>query len=412
MAKSFSRSWSVTGSKKTVNSPGGTTVTPTSQSFTTATTVSGGLNPAYKQQIAAGVNATTQLIVDAQEVQVTRGFAAATVSTAPNLKTSWTANGLMPFDSPNLVTPAFNSNAEAIAIRSLYRQIRELHNQFQGGVFVGELGQTVKMIMNPLGAFTKASVGYLQTARKASASARRGGSSKRASKVIADLYLQWVYGVRPLMGDIADISKTIDRIISDPPRTRFTATGVHDSQGRNLVLGPITIMGNILATRNDVIKTRSMVKYYGAFKAMTNEQETRTRIARVLELSGFTARDFIPTIWNLLPWSFIADYFVNIGDVLEAITTDTSQVAWISRTQVVERSHIYNVVPDLALSKASGQPTWSWLSFSGSGGGFVAKRTTINRAQATVPIMTLRSKIQVSTRNKVLNMLALIVSKR
>jgi hypothetical protein len=33
---------------------------------------------------------------------------------------------------------------------------------------------------------------------------------------------------------------------------------------------------------------------------------------------GISPRDWIPTAWNLLPLSFVADYFVNIGDCLSA----------------------------------------------------------------------------------------------
>jgi hypothetical protein len=43
---------------------------------------------------------------------------------------------------------------------------------------------------------------------------------------------------------------------------------------------------------------------------------------------GFSWESFVPTVWELVPYSFILDYFTNIGDVLSAGLLVQSHLAW------------------------------------------------------------------------------------
>jgi hypothetical protein len=425
MSKTFNRSWTVYGSNKTVATPGSTTVQKKSQAFAYSTTVSGGLNPNYKLNIARGSSATTQLTVDAQELSVSPGFISASLNTDPTHRTDYVFDGVFPFDPPSFGSGVYNANAEADAVRSLYRQIRAQHTQALGGVFAGEIRQTVNLIMSPLKSISKITQAYGTAQRRvisAAAKSKRkrdltnsvGGQVQVGSstkKKLADNYLKWTFGVVPLMNDISDIAKIIQRTISDPPRTRFTAHGSAASS-QETVLAPVSF-GALRCSRRNVDRAITTVKYYGAFRAMDNAtvEGVLPRLGKIQQLSGFTLRDFVPTVWNLIPYSFVADYFLNIGDVLEAITTDTSGIAWIARTQVIEQSRQHLVSPDLGLSKAAGQPQWVWNSFSGSQGGYVATRRAISRLTATVPIMTLRSKLANNTGRHIANLFALAVSR-
>jgi hypothetical protein len=67
----------------------------------------------------------------------------------------------------------------------------------------------------------------------------------------------------------------------------------------------------------------------GVSAAMTAPAGTTDRL---IELCGFSMQNFIPTVWELLPWSFLVDYFGNINSVLEAYTTDIAGVKWASKT--------------------------------------------------------------------------------
>lgn len=55
--------------------------------------------------------------------------------------------------------------------------------------------------------------------------------------------------------------------------------------------------------------------------------------------------NFIPAVWNVLPFSFLADYFVNIGDCLSAGGVSTRNLRVLNLTTRVKRK--FNVLATL-----------------------------------------------------------------
>jgi hypothetical protein len=71
------------------------------------------------------------------------------------------------------------------------------------------------------------------------------------------------------------------------------------------------------------------VRYKGRFDAQVETTKWDN-----WDLFGFTPKDFIPAAWELLPWSFLADYFTNIGDILSSVTVSTTGLAYVNRTEI------------------------------------------------------------------------------
>lgn len=115
------------------------------------------------------------------------------------------------------------------------------------------------------------------------------------------------------------------------------------------------------------------------------------------QLFGFTPEEFVPTIWNLLPWSFLVDYFTNIGDVLEATFFDRSGVTWTSMTSVTETVYSSHVRP-LPLNGWSG---------SISGGSCKVTKKVMSRSEIAPLIPTLEVSLPGSPQ-KWINMAALL----
>jgi len=53
----------------------------------------------------------------------------------------------------------------------------------------------------------------------------------------------------------------------------------------------------------------------------------------------------VPTLWEILPWSFVVDYFTNAGDVINAYSTLSSSIAWRSQVARSVRTVTYSGRP-------------------------------------------------------------------
>jgi hypothetical protein len=56
------------------------------------------------------------------------------------------------------------------------------------------------------------------------------------------------------------------------------------------------------------------------------------------ELLGYDPASFLPTVWELIPYSFLIDYFTNIGEIIEGWSSLLTRLAWCNRT--VRRSYV------------------------------------------------------------------------
>jgi hypothetical protein len=55
-------------------------------------------------------------------------------------------------------------------------------------------------------------------------------------------------------------------------------------------------------------------------------------LGQATEEMGVRARDFLPAVWEAIPYSFLIDYFTNIGDIIEAVSFPLTGIAWGSIT--------------------------------------------------------------------------------
>lgn len=96
---------------------------------------------------------------------------------------------------------------------------------------------------------------------------------------------------------------------------------------------------------------------------------TRTKIGgalgQALELVGLhPIVDFVPTLWELFPFSWLIDYFTNINDIISCKVFPQNQIAWCQETGIKTRSVRIISTVDEAYTKshATGltNPSVSW----------------------------------------------------
>jgi hypothetical protein len=220
----------------------------------------------------------------------------------------------------------------------------QAQHALQSVVCAGEFGETIRQIKHPLKALYESMFKYLgdvdKTARAIRRRAtRRGGIASRAfdslaaqrrqvvrdevKKAVAGTYLEAVFGWIPLIRDIDSAAKAAARIIVYKPPYEFVNAFVQDAK----ILSPrIDIFGfgaGISIKTVAEIKSEASVKMYGITLNQTGWNG-------YMQDLGFDLRSFVPSLYQLLPYSFIADYFTNLGAIIEAASINHALVGWVN----------------------------------------------------------------------------------
>jgi hypothetical protein len=313
-------------------------------------------------------------------------------------------------------------SADADAKVKIMQQCRNIQRQFQGGVFLGELRETLQMIRSPAKALREGIDRYASAAKKAARDAsksyrfsrkgeRKSVTDKRkqkaVSKALGDTWLEYAFGARPLFSDIDDAMK---------------ALGYQDlrqlipvfAQGRSELSVDLPSGQNVGFFGVKYREKRSgtvTMRYKGACRSEAANPTPWTR-----KNWGLTLDNFVPVVWELIPYSFLVDYFTNIGNVLDGWSMQSSGLAWLNRTDHREaKVEIIGMQPDDA--RAKNFIGDSYISSSASHNGYqnsstVFFRSAVNGDTFGVGLTDIHFKIPGMASLKWLNIAALAGSRR
>lgn len=252
--------------------------------------------------------------------------------------------------------------AENQAKTRFLSNLQDQTSAFQGGVFLGEISETIRMLRSPAKALREGLNSYYSTAKKR---ARRERGTKRKNRAVENTWLEYSFGWKPLINDVKDANKAFKRLAENPSvPVRLWAIGESASSSESV--SSSTTVFNAITRAHTRVTQWSTVVFIGA--TVSRPMWSGSMKA---ELLGFHPRNFVPTIYNLIPYSFVLDYFTNVGDVIEGWANQRAGLAWSQRTvrHGVTRTRFYQITPTSS-------------SYRLSGSGPVIERTnhTVNRA--------------------------------
>lgn len=344
--------------------------------FDESKSMSGYKNPLWKEQIKAHQDATTDFVGSE------RSFSAPTVTYWANRK-FW--DGSEEFDTltdvlalhalaPNAVDNSYLPTVVARAKARFVNNIREVQTTFQGGVFLGELTETLRTLTNPAKSLRRGLSDYLKDLKRMRS--RAPSSPKRRRKFVRDTWLEYAFGWAPLINDISAANDLLQSPGFQPnPYVKVTA---EDSRKD---LGPIVFVDEqsryssslIVTRRSYQDETQTSVKLRGQVMAQV-QNPLKRRLARV----GLGPNDFLPTLWELVPWSFVVDYFTNIGDIVNAWSLLESNASWYNMTTRVVTTRETMVAPVQLVDAPP--PNWTRSYVSGATTSAFAQIKSVNRS--------------------------------
>jgi hypothetical protein len=143
---------------------------------------------------------------------------------------------------------------------------------------------------------------------------------------VSDTWLEYQFGWQPLVSDIGNAvlaGLRLSRRLT--PRKRVNA---YESVTTSTT--PTTFSRAFGGTTVDweyFTSSVHKVQFYGAVKIEVDQPALG-----VTQEWGLRTSDWAPALWEIIPYSFLIDYFSNVGDVVEVLSFPKSDIAWVSRT--------------------------------------------------------------------------------
>lgn len=223
------------------------------------------------------------------------------------------------------------------ALTSFIQQCRRQQTSFQGMTYLGEAAEAIHMLRGNVHDLRNLSERYLRDVKRlAVGESKRPRRSRNAHSFldrVSGRYLEYTFGISPLVNDVRSAAVTLAKINLGENRNHrlitatATDTSVSDVANSTLIPGDIMRLDSRLLSNNT-----ATVVYRGV---VTTGLDTTEQVNRFL---GFDQSNFLPTLWELLPYSWLADYVTNIGDMVDAFSFNRSTLRWVARTIIKEQT--------------------------------------------------------------------------
>lgn len=218
-------------------------------------------------------------------------------------------------------------------------KVGAVSQKFSSGTFAGELRQTLGMLRSPFRSLTRHLGSYLESVdKRAFRRIRIPGSPSQArrkrieyrNRVVSETWLEYSFGLVPLVHDIDDVIAALASLSEVKPTwERVSYTVVKDTVRDKYFVSP-DYSSNVFGTHFEVIEEEKLVvKLIGA---VSTDRTTQGK----LNAFGLNILDVAPTVWELIPYSFLVDYFANVGGLVSALSVRQTGVRWKMRTVVQE----------------------------------------------------------------------------
>lgn len=249
----------------------------------------------------------------------------------------WSGNficGKIPSGS-SLIVPGSSALEAASYGPQAWNKFRPGRPSVNMGVFLGELRDLPRMLKDTCSRLKDLHKGLRETFGKNWKSLPHELVAKRGGKQLAQDYLSYQFGWAPFVSDLRKayelhqkIDRSLNEIRSNNGRVRRrggvlvnTSNTVVESNSTDYGAFYPTLPTQMYAAAPRYVRTRTEAKriwFKGAFRYWipdmgTPQWERRTtRLLYGLTLNAEVA-------WNLIPWSWLADWFGNIGDNIASL---------------------------------------------------------------------------------------------
>jgi hypothetical protein len=299
-------------------------------------TADGICNPYWKDQIAQNKSATTPFSAKSTTVThedgylVFDGYVTALGNVPSARRLSGMSGCLHTSNYVNFLPSNVDSvnAAESTAASKFYNTASGILKALEGGELIGETHKTAQAIIQKTTQVVGLLTGWRKrwnTFRSSHRKGNREASLKRALAFASDNYLEWKFGVDPLVKDVQSLAGSMRDDFIDVET--FTSNGKGSGPGLIATETAFQPTGSLITAYANVSSIESVSVRYKAAIVLR-----RYGVGGLAERVGLSPANFVPTIYNLLPWTWLLDYVTNVGDIVTAICFDPMRIAWCVKT--------------------------------------------------------------------------------
>jgi len=379
-------------------------------------------SPDWRKRIAIGQDATTSLTGVRFRMKASEGEYSGYQKTNPKNIFSQKGHILpqMTVGWPAACSaPVVNQAISKSQIKFAKKYREATQQNFSGGVFVGQLLQTVRELSRPAKGIrdaidtlhTDLSALYRERMRinkYGRTMVRDKNSWRELTHAVSDTWLEWVFGHKANIQDLDDAAKAF-KTMADADcydLIPIKAGGMSEATVSGQVLSYTPASSLPSATFHQNVFKDGYEQCYSTIRgAWRNDNPSGTM--PIPGQFGIGVLDVLPTAWELVPWSFFADYFINIGQVLDAWQMRFVTFAWMNRTTRSSRTDKFS---DLCRDSSVSFAYDDSLSYGGhvEKSRFDVNRGTINSTWETGFMVKVPGFDSASGRGRWLNIAALL----
>lgn len=311
--------------------------------------------PGHRKLIAAKRSATSNRSVCYHNWSATSGFwlSAAPVKYSDG-KTGYAVGSSTLQADPTAVTlPPDASIAEVAKVESYAAQkflesVEGRVVEFGGPLFLAELKETLEFLYKPIpkmAELIKRFYRRLERYVRRQSTRRRGRrrfrwNSGKYLRFLEDTWLSFKLAIMPLHDDVVSAAEAVAKynevvklgVAASSANITFNDTGFQNLLG-----------GSRYSTR------MTNVSCYIKGEIAASAVHHPSTVERAQQIAGLDFRgaieNFVPTLWNALPLTFLFDYFSNIGSVISANLSVLPKLAWTSCSTVIRRRRFMTLIP-------------------------------------------------------------------
>jgi len=318
---------------------GGHTVADPSGTATFSANISGDAVPNFAEKIRKKVDASS--VYSRRDMRILK--LKPHVQSASNVggdTTTWSFGWHNAGHPPTTVVALNYDEADELALRSFYKQLAKSMEQFQALPFLKEIAQTKRLLgETSLRLFNHFYNRGGQLGAYARKLKRQGRPWRLASQDLSKRWIEYQFGLQPLISDVAGLSEAC----REPGYPSLVIKG----RSPELIVSKINISGPI--------SYHSCSARYAGFR----RSSVRVRYTAGYNISpslgdrlGLSLNSIPGAVWEITPWSFLVDYFVDISGFITSQTYASLPLVYCTKSQQTRILGMFSTGPVDASSSA------------------------------------------------------------